>query len=33
MQGISRETVISVTGTVEARDSENVNPKLHTWND
>jgi len=30
LEGISRETVISVTGTVEAREAENVNPKLYT---
>lgn len=30
LEGVSRETVISVTGVVEERDLENINPKLDT---
>lgn len=30
LEGVSRETVISVTGIVKERDAENINPKLDT---
>ncbi len=30
LEGVNRETVIAVTGTVMARDEENLNPKLDT---
>ncbi|SHH94183.1 aspartyl-tRNA synthetase [Sporobacter termitidis DSM 10068] len=30
LDGVNRETVIAVTGVVEARDEENVNPKIDT---
>ncbi len=32
LEGLTRETVVAVTGIIEARDAENVNPKLDTGN-